>query len=227
MSTVSKMLYFFDSRVFRSQNLSPACRIRAGFNRARLCRLRAGGCRWDRQMSTGQDADDGNAIMQKRGILPWPRVYSIQPRDFRALCNQRQHRVERGRRNLRHEANVCTCARELHTEISADRAGAVDTDLHEILRMRVAEISAQTTRGFERKLKATAIAADAEGAGSSGCGDRSRRLVVERSRDVADADDADQAIVLEHRQMADVVLVHEMANMFERIGRDAGNQLLH
>ena len=60
MSTVSKMLYFFDSRVFRSQNLSPACRIRAGFNRARLCRLRAGGCRWDRQMSTGQDADDGN-----------------------------------------------------------------------------------------------------------------------------------------------------------------------
>src|SRR5712675_2213300 len=72
------------------------------------------------------------------------RVYSIQPRDFRALCNQRQHRVERGRRNLRHEANVCTCARELHTEISADRAGAVDTDLHEILRMRVAEISAQT-----------------------------------------------------------------------------------
>ena len=155
------------------------------------------------------------------------RVYSIQPRDFCALCNQCQHRVERGRRNLRHEANVCTCARELHTEISADRAGAVDTDLHEILRMRVAEISAQTTRGFERKLKATAIAADAEGAGSSGCGDRSRRLVVERRRDVADADDADQAEVLEHRQMADVVLVHEMTNMFERIGRDAGNQLLH
>src|SRR5216683_1891360 len=81
--------------------------------------------------------------------------------------------------------------------------------------------------GFEWDLKATAIAADGEGAGWSGCGDRSprRRRVIERSRDVADADDADQAVVLEHRQMADVVLVHEMTNMFERIGRGAGNQL--
>jgi hypothetical protein len=81
--------------------------------------------------------------------------------------------------------------------------------------------------GLEWNLKATAIAA--EGAGSSGCGDRSRRrrLVIERRRDVADADDADQAVVFEHRQMADVVLVHQMTNMFERIGRDAGNQLLH
>jgi hypothetical protein len=37
--------------------------------------------------------------------------------------------------------------------------------------------------GFERDLKATAIAADGEGAGSSGCGDgsRRRRFVVERS----------------------------------------------
>jgi hypothetical protein len=49
-------------------------------------------------MSTGQDADDGKAIMQKRGFCLDRRVYSIQPRDFRALCNQRQHGVERGRR---------------------------------------------------------------------------------------------------------------------------------
>ncbi len=103
MSTVSKMLYFFDSRVFRSQNL-------------RFLPLEAGGCRWDRQMSTGQDTDDGNAIMQKRGFCLDRRVYSIQPRDFRALCNQRQHGVER---------DVSLVARGAH---------------------RVAEISAQTTR---------------------------------------------------------------------------------
>jgi hypothetical protein len=28
-------------------------------------------------------------------------------------------------------------------------------------------------------------------------------------------------------QMADAVLVHEMTNVFERIGRTAGDQLLH
>lgn len=44
------------------------------------------------------------------------------------------------------EADVGARARKLHTEIATDRAGAVDTDLHEILRMRVAEISAQDTR---------------------------------------------------------------------------------
>jgi hypothetical protein len=43
------------------------------------------------------------------------------------------------------EADVGARARELHTEISADRAGAVDTDFHEILRMRVAKISARHT----------------------------------------------------------------------------------
>src|SRR5450432_1349813 len=48
---------------------------------------------------------------------------------------------------------------------------------------------------------------------------RGGRLVIERGRDVADADDADQAVVVDHRQMANVVLVHQMANMLERINR--------
>jgi hypothetical protein len=43
------------------------------------------------------------------------------------------------------------------------------------------------------------------------------------NRDIPDADDANQAVVVDHRQMADVVLVHEMTNMFERIGRCTGN----
>jgi hypothetical protein len=34
------------------------------------------------------------------------------------------------------EADVGARARKLHTEVSTDRAGAVDTDLNEILRMR-------------------------------------------------------------------------------------------
>src|SRR4030081_3771980 len=52
-------------------------------------------------------------------------------------------------------------------------------------------------------------------------------LVIERGKDVANADDADQAVVVDHGQMADVVLVHEMASVFERIGRTAGHQLLY
>jgi hypothetical protein len=72
------MLYFFDSRAFRPQNrYPPSDQVRghafaeyALALTARLCRLRAGGCRWDRQMSIGEDAGDGKAIMQKRGILP-------------------------------------------------------------------------------------------------------------------------------------------------------------
>jgi hypothetical protein len=31
------------------------------------------------------------------------------------------------------QADVCACARELHTEKSADRAGAVDADFHQAL----------------------------------------------------------------------------------------------
>ena len=33
--------------------------------------------------------------------------------------------------------------------------------------------------------------------------------------------------LVDDRQMADVVPVHEMMNVFERIGRTAGDQLLH
>src|SRR5450631_1748853 len=42
---------------------------------------------------------------------------------------------------------------------------------------------------------------------------RAGRLVIERGRNVADADDPDQAVVVDHRQMADVVLVHEMTDL--------------
>ena len=38
-------------------------------------------------------------------------------------------------RAARHQADVGACARELHTEISADRAGAVDADFHGYLSM--------------------------------------------------------------------------------------------
>src|SRR5450759_1416806 len=82
--------------------------------------------------------------------------------------------------------------------------------------------------GYERQLKATAIAGDgAVLSGSRGGWRRGARLVVERGRDIADADDADHAVIVEHRHVPDVVLVHEMTNVFERIGRTAGNQLLH
>jgi hypothetical protein len=44
-----------------------------------------------------------------------------------ALAHRRQMRA------ARHQADVGACARELNPEISADRAGAVDADFHEIL----------------------------------------------------------------------------------------------
>src|ERR1700722_2139974 len=56
---------------------------------------------------------------------------------------------------------------------------------------------------------------------------RFRGFVVERGRDVADADHADQAVIVDHRQVANVVLAHEMTDVFERVGRAAGHQLLH
>jgi len=52
-------------------------------------------------------------------------------------------------------------------------------------------------------------------------------LVVECAGNVAHADDADQAVIVDHGQMADMVSVHQVPHMFERIDRFAGNQLLH
>ena len=36
-----------------------------------------------------------------------------------------------------------------------------------------------------------------------------------------------QAVIVDHRQMADLVPVHQMPGLFERIARTAGDQLLH
>src|ERR1700722_19406315 len=52
-------------------------------------------------------------------------------------------------------------------------------------------------------------------------------LVIESGRDVADTDDTDQAVIVDNGQMPDVVLVHEVTNMLQRIGRSAGDQLSH
>jgi hypothetical protein len=67
------------------------------------------------------------------------------------------------------------------------------------------------------KRKTVAAVARRRGAGSG----RNGRRRVERGSDIADADDADQAVIVDHRQMPDVVLVHEMTDMFERIARAA------
>lgn len=47
---------------------------------------------------------------------------------------------------------------------------------------------------------------------------RGHGLVIERGGDIADADDADQAVIVDHGQVADVVPVHEMTRVLERIG---------
>ena len=61
----------------------------------------------------------------------------------------------------------------------------------------------------------------ADGELLSGSRDGSRRgcsFVIERGRNVADANDADQAVIVDDRQMADMVLVHQVTNVFQRIG---------
>src|SRR3954447_12364858 len=45
------------------------------------------------------------------------------------------------------------------------------------------------------------------------------------SSDVANADDADQTVIVDDRQMAHVVLVHEMTNVLGRIAQTAADQL--
>src|ERR1700722_3700363 len=53
-----------------------------------------------------------------------------------------------------HQADVGACARELYSEISADRTGAVDTDFHGVLRRLVTEKCQPASRaGFERYSK--------------------------------------------------------------------------
>src|SRR5258708_6490245 len=106
----------------------------------------------------------------------------------------------------------------LHTEISADRASAVDTDFHENFSK-----SGGGNFGANYLPALSGISkpgrADGELLSGSRVGSRrARSLVIERGRNVADADDADQAVIVDDRQMADVVLVHQVTNVFQRIG---------
>src|ERR1700732_763707 len=93
-------------------------------------------------------------------------------------------------------------------------------------RFRVAEFKRKSppAPGFARS-RTIAAAEGLSGRGRGMC--RRVGFIVERGRDVANADDADQAVFVDNRQMADVVLVHQVTNVFERIGRTAGTQLLH
>jgi len=91
-------------------------------------------------MSTGQDADGGNAIMQKRGFCLDRRVYSIQPRAIFARC--------------------ATSASTASSETLASSPAA---------HIEWQKFQHRPPAGFEWDLKATAIAADGEGAGWSGC----------------------------------------------------------
>src|SRR4030088_2591371 len=132
-------------------------------------------------------------------------------------------------RAARNEADVGADAGQLYPEISADRAGAVDADLHGNLReSRMAKNFRRSSPvGFEGISKPRRV--NPMGALSGG-GDGSRRggwLVLRRGEDIADTDDADQAVIVDHRQMANVVLIHQVTNMFEGVGRTAGDQLAH
>src|SRR5712671_1614101 len=53
------------------------------------------------------------------------------------------------------------------------------------------------------------------------------RLIVESSGDIADADDPDQGMIVDHRHVPDVVLVHQMTDVLEAVVGAAGDQLLH
>src|SRR5260370_20046619 len=72
------------------------------------------------------------------GIIGTARVH---PAFFIADQQFKSALAHRGKmRSPRDKADVGSCARQLHPEISTDRAGAVDADFHEIPRRQVVEI---------------------------------------------------------------------------------------
>ena len=74
-------------------------------------------------------ADDDEILRAELGrIVGAARMHHVLLVADQELESVGAHRGEM--RAARHQADVDACARELHAEISADRAGAVDTDFH-------------------------------------------------------------------------------------------------
>src|SRR3954470_23958898 len=53
------------------------------------------------------------------------------------------------------------------------------------------------------------------------------RLIVESGSDIADADDPDQGVLVEHRHVPDMVPVHQVTDVLEAVVGAAGDQLLY
>src|SRR5579871_6320829 len=103
-------------------------------------------------------------------------------------------------RPARNETDVRAGARKLHAEISADRAGAIDADLHRGL------LGVKCWRaGLERSLKVSSISLTVNAASSGGGLRRAARGFIEGGRDVAHADDAGERKIVDHRKVPDVM----------------------
>jgi hypothetical protein len=155
-----------------------------------------------------------SAIVQKQGILP--RI-----RDLRALCNLRQHDVESRCRYFR-QTSYFLNDRHQRIRHCSTALSPISSRIRSNLTLKSAQGSSAALRTISKPERSRLR--DRSGGNGVSCGDR---RVVERGRDVADADHANQAVVLDHGQMADVMLFHQMTNMFQCIGRTAGDQLLH
>ena len=86
----------------------------------------------------GLQADDNEILMPEfGGVVGAARMHHaffIADQQFQSVS---PHGGEM--RAARHQADIGACARELDSEISADRAGAVDADFHGVLRRLVTE----------------------------------------------------------------------------------------
>ena len=109
-----------------------------------------------------------------------------------------------------------------HVRVFTGRMPSAQENVHRPRASPGQDYHAKKRRAFAERVFGTAFLNGGSSTVNGGSGGNGPRLgagfVVERGRDVADADDADQAVVIDHRQVPNMVFVHQMTGVFKRIG---------
>lgn len=121
----------------------------------------------------------------------------------------------------RNKADIGASLRELDAKIAANGAGAIDADLHEMSpRLRALTNGNKDLHHGPQSVRVGIGPVD-EWTRAYASGDSGMRLrcvlMVECPADIADADHADQRVIVDDRDVANVMLVHQVPDVFERI----------
>src|SRR3984885_9461317 len=93
-------------------------------------------------------------------------------------------------------------------------------------KMSMLEKGRKETSGSERIRSHRCVLTGREEA-SGHNGERRGGLFVKGRRNIADADHTAQAVIVDHGQVANMMLVHQVPNLFQRIVGAARHQLLN